>query len=235
MGSDYRTPPLGRGRRVLAAAATVTSALVGVALIAAGLHEPLARVGEDPVASAQSSTSTVARANTETSPTPSPTEPFGPSLPRSEPTALRIAAIELNVEKFTRLGLNGDGSIEAPRAFDTAGWYAKGPSPGQSGAAVIGAHVDSTTGPALFYRLPQVREGDHIEIEREDGRTATFRVSAVERHPKNRFPTERVYGPTGGRPELRLITCGGGFDERRRSYRDNVIVFAHAVARGQGN
>jgi hypothetical protein len=42
---------------------------------------------------------------------------------------------------------------------------------------------------------------------------------------KAAFPTELVYSP---KPVamLRLITCGGSFDHRARSYRDNVIVTA---------
>ncbi|MFD0801849.1 class F sortase [Streptomonospora algeriensis] len=206
--------------------------MAGVALIAAALAGPLARVPESPVAPASSSASTDAQHNAGTSPTPSPNEPFGPALPRSEPTSLRVAAIDLHVDKFTELGLRPDGEIEVPRSFDTAGWYSEGPAPGQPGAAVIGAHVDSETGPALFHRLAHVEEGDRIEVERADGRTTVFRVFGVERHAKNRFPTERVYGPTGGHPELRLVTCGGEFNERRQSYRDNVVVFARSVPRG---
>jgi hypothetical protein len=50
-------------------------------------------------------------------------------------------------------------------------------------------------------------------------------VTEVSRVPKTRFPTDLVYGPTL-EPTLRLVTCGGRFDESQRSYRDNVIVFA---------
>ena len=50
-------------------------------------------------------------------------------------------------------------------------------------------------------------------------------VTGVTRHPKDRFPTAAVYGPTPG-PELRLVTCGGVFDRVRNSYRDNIVVFA---------
>jgi hypothetical protein len=39
------------------------------------------------------------------------------------------------------------------------------------------------------------------------------------------MPTDRVYGPST-RPVLRLLTCGGPFDEDTLSYRDNVVVFA---------
>jgi len=47
-------------------------------------------------------------------------------------------------------------------------------------------------------------------------------------YPKDRFPTEAVYGPTSG-PELRLVTCGGTFDRSARSYDDNVVVDAALV------
>jgi hypothetical protein len=53
-------------------------------------------------------------------------------------------------------------------------------------------------------------------------------VERTERHPKNAFPTGRVYGDTAG-PTLRLVTCGGSFDRASGHYRDNVIVFAVAT------
>jgi hypothetical protein len=53
----------------------------------------------------------------------------------------------------------------------------------------------------------------------------TFRVTTVSRVAKTRFPTDLVYTPTM-QPTLRLVTCGGSFDPARRSYRDNVIVYA---------
>ena len=48
-------------------------------------------------------------------------------------------------------------------------------------------------------------------------------------HPKSRFPTDEVYGDTG-HAALRLVTCGGAFDERSRSYLDNVVVYASLQA-----
>jgi hypothetical protein len=47
----------------------------------------------------------------------------------------------------------------------------------------------------------------------------------MQRHPKSEFPTQRVYGNTET-PELRLITCGGAFDEASGNYLDNVVVYA---------
>jgi hypothetical protein len=47
----------------------------------------------------------------------------------------------------------------------------------------------------------------------------------VEHYAKSVFPTADVYGNTQG-PELRLVTCGGDFDQTSGHYKDNVVVFA---------
>jgi sortase (surface protein transpeptidase) len=139
------------------------------------------------------------------------------------PTTLRIPAIGVRSD-LQRLALDATGAIEVP-VFERAGWWADGPRPGQAGPAAILGHVDSRTGPAVFARLGELVPGDEALVDREDGTTARFVVSAVERHPKDAFPTAAVYGPTL-EPGLRLVTCGGSFDRATGHYRDNVIVFA---------
>lgn len=146
---------------------------------------------------------------------------------RSAPVRLDIPAIELRTE-VTPIGLRRDGTIDVPplRADSPAGWYKNAPSPGEAGAAVLVGHVDTAReGPAVFFRLRELRRGDAISVRRTDGTVADFVVSRVTTHPKNDFPSEDVYGPVDG-PELRLITCGGVFDRSRGSYRSNVVVFA---------
>ena len=140
---------------------------------------------------------------------------------------LQIPAIAVSTP-LVRLGRLPDGSIEVPEDWDTAGWYNRGPRPGQPGPAVILGHVDSTAGPAAFYRLQALRPRDIVRVGLADGRTLVFRVQRLERYPKNEFPTEAVYFPTLDR-ELRLITCGGDFDYAKRSYVDNIVVYATLV------
>jgi sortase family protein len=120
------------------------------------------------------------------------------------------------------------GELAAPHDPARAGWYAAGVVPGDQGPAVIGGHVDSRSGPGVFFRLRTLRPGDLVDVTRSDGRTVRFSVIAVALYPKDRFPTEAVYGPTSG-PELRLVTCGGTFDRSARSYDDNVVVDAALV------
>ncbi len=148
----------------------------------------------------------------------------------SAPVALRIPSIKVDTQGLVDLGLDDKGQLEAPKDFQQAGWYAAGPTPGEFGPSVIAAHVDSHLGPAVFYRLGSLEKGAKVLVERKDGSTATFVVDRVERYPKAQFPTSQVYADTGGRAELRLITCGGDIDRRSGHYVDNVVAYAHLVA-----
>lgn len=143
------------------------------------------------------------------------------------PERVRIPRIGVD---STLVGLRRlrDGTLEVPRDFAVAGWYRQGVKPGDTGAAVLVGHVDSFTGPAVFFRLRELHRGDRITVLRSDGSRAVFAVYATERVPKDDFPTARVYGDTRG-AELRLLTCGGQFDQRTRHYEDNQVVYARKV------
>ena len=150
---------------------------------------------------------------------------------------MRLAIPAIGVETpLLRLGLDPDRSMEVPGDFDLAGWFAGGPAPGQPGPAVIAGHVDSRTGPAVFYRLRELRAGDRIEVTRADGTRLRFVVDSNQSFPKAGVPTGAVFGPTPA-AELRMVTCAGTFDRSRGSYRDNLVVFARLVGtdgRNQG-
>ena len=144
------------------------------------------------------------------------------------PVAVSIPALSV-AGPLEELVADADtGELAAPADPARAGWYAAGVVPGDRGPAVIGGHVDSRSGPGVFFRLRTLRPGDLVDVTRSDGRTVRFSVIAVALYPKDRFPTEAVYGPTSG-PELRLVTCGGTFDRSARSYDDNVVVDAALV------
>lgn len=148
-----------------------------------------------------------------------------PAAADVRPVRLRIPAIGVDAAGLVPLGLGADHQLVAPARFEDVGWYAAGPVPGDPGPAVIAAHVDSRSGPAPFFRLRDLHDGDEVFVARSDGLQTRFVVDAVQRYPKDAFPTGAVYGPAPG-SALRLITCGGSFDAAKRSYRDNVVVYA---------
>lgn len=178
---------------------------------------------------AQAFPSSVPSVPTAVRPTPSGAAPAAPPtvqpLPASDPVRLRVPAIDVDAP-MTRLDLDAAGALRPPPADSPglAGWYGDGTAPGATGTAVTTGHVDTRTGPGVFYNLGAVTKGDTIEISRADQRTAVFAVVAVEVYDKKNFPDEKVYG-SSDRPELRVITCGGGYT-KGTGYQGNIVVFA---------
>jgi hypothetical protein len=157
---------------------------------------------------------------------PAPSRVVSPAA-RSAPVALRIPAIGVSVG-VSELGLNPDRTVQVPTDFQKPGWFRLGPSPGQVGSSVILGHVDSYKGPAVFFRLRSLRVGDRVEVSLADGVVAHFVVRKVAMYPKEQFPARQVYG-SHGYSALQLVTCGGKFDARARSYRSNVVVYTSLV------
>ena len=110
-----------------------------------------------------------------------PTQPvYHPTpvtLQAPDPARIDIPAVGI-ASDLVPLGFNADGSMQVPKRFAEAGWFADGPNPGETGPAVIAGHVDSTRGPAVFYRLKDLQAGNDIVVTRVDGTTANFRVTA---------------------------------------------------------
>ncbi|MGW3987837.1 class F sortase [Streptomyces sp. NPDC004830] len=160
--------------------------------------------------------------------TPRPRPALRP-LPYSRATRLLIPYLQTDAPVMS-LGLDREHRLTAPPGDDPklVGWYEQGAAPGGQGTAVAVGHLDTDSGPAVFAGLPELRKGRIVKVRRADGRTAVYTVDRVRSYEKAHFPSQEVYGARG-RPELRLITCGGSYD-RRKGYSGNVVVFAHLTA-----
>jgi len=165
-------------------------------------------------------------------PTPSVSAPAAPAAPaatpapmaRSTPVRVQIPAIGVD-STLMQLGLQADGSLQVPPSGFPAGWYTGAPTPGELGPAILAGHVDWGGQPGVFSRLRELAPDAQVTITRQDGSTAVFRVTQVNQYPKDKFPTNMVYGDLD-HPGLRLITCGGTFDPQTRNYEDNIVAFA---------
>jgi hypothetical protein len=154
-------------------------------------------------------------------------------LPYALPTHIDIPAVNLHAA-IIRVDLDADGSIGTPPLGNAkvAGWYDRGPTPGQHGTSVIDAHVDSALMKdyrGAFYYLGLVKPGMQVEVTRADHTVAVFTIDEVQVVLKTSFPTAKVYTQTPY-PALRLITCGGDYDSKTHEYLGNTIVYAHLSA-----
>ena len=226
-----------RGGILVAAAVTAVLAVVGGIVLFVGMRgsvgpsaPPLERRAAAP-GSNPTAVSTPSGGISATKPASSPAESpvdLGPVLPGSDPVGLDIPAIGVRSNDLVGLGRAKDGSMEVPTDFGQPGWYTPGPTPGEYGPAVISGHVDSEKGPAIFYRLGELKPGAKVKVSRKDGSVATFAIDKVARYAKAEFPTRLVYGTTK-RAEIRLVTCGGAFDRTTGHYVDNIVAFGHLL------
>lgn len=199
--------------------------LIVVALLTGGPSQPPAPVVDaGPGDHARSpSVRTTTPTPRESAETPS-THPSKPA--QISPVWVDIPDIGVS-SPLLELGLQSDGTVAVPdlQQADQAGWYRYSPTPGETGPAVIIGHVDSKTGPAVFFELGSLKQNDRIKVERADGQVAIFTVDNVSSFDKQNFPTEQVYGDID-HAGLRLITCGGTYDKGSGGYQANTVVFA---------
>ena len=206
-----------RGISLRGSLAVAIPAIVGV-LVAFGIYANLG-VADAPQAAAARDPVRVPP------PTPSTTEPKADANSKPSPVSLTIPAIKV-ASSVTRLGLNKDKTVEVPKDPDDAGWYSKGPIPGQNGSSVILGHVDSKTGPAVFYRLKHLAVGDQIAVKLSNDTVAHYQVTRVAQYANEDFPAKKVYAGSPARPALNLVTCGGKYDRDAGGYQSNVVAYA---------
>jgi sortase (surface protein transpeptidase) len=160
------------------------------------------------------------------SPPPKPAPSAQPAIippTAALPVRIQIPSIDLNTQ-LTQLAVNSTDQPSAPPNPWVPGWYPASPAPGDVGPAIIAGHLDTYTGPAIFWRLSQVQVGDTILISRADGTTITFDVYRIQAVSQQNFPSQEVYGPTPF-PELRLLTCAGTWNSAIGKYSQNLVVF----------
>lgn len=145
------------------------------------------------------------------------------------PVRIRIPAIGIDTA-VQWVGKDAEGQMDVPSNYTDVAWYEVGPPPGTPGNAVIAGHLDSPTGPAIFFRLRELQPGDEIFISNEAGQELRFIVSGSEVYDADNAPLERIFGPAI-KPRLNLITCDGAFDQSIRQYDKRLIVFTEL---GQG-
>jgi hypothetical protein len=115
--------------------------------------------------------------------------------------------------------------MDLPADASVAAWYSPGPSPGQRGSAVLASHVDFGGQLGVFFGLARVDAGARIRVDYDDGSMRWFIVTARQSYEKAELPVADLFR-ADGQPNLVLITCGGEYDRKARSYHDNVVLYA---------
>jgi sortase A len=149
--------------------------------------------------------------------------PATPTPVPSLPTRLIIPAIGVNAA-VEHIGLATDGGMDVPKQWADVAWFDEGPAPGQAGNATIDGHLDSTTAPAVFWRLGALKPGDQVLVVLANEQTIAFNVRAMAHYPYNQAPLQQIFGPSTS-INLNLITCGGSWDAFTKNYSERVVAY----------
>ncbi|HSM44119.1 MAG TPA: class F sortase, partial [Acidimicrobiia bacterium] len=153
-------------------------------------------------------------------------------LAETSPTPVGLSIPVIDVEApIDPYGVDrSSGLMDVPDNVTDVAWYEHGPSPGESGSAVLAAHVDlRNQGPGVFFELGDLEPGDLVEVSFDDGTQQSFEVTASATYPKVELPLDAVFSRSGP-AVLTLITCGGIFDAESSRYDSNVVVYATPVS-----
>jgi LPXTG-site transpeptidase (sortase) family protein len=140
---------------------------------------------------------------------------------------LRLKIPKINVDApVEQVGITKEGDMDVPKGPSNAGWYNKGPRPGENGSSVIAAHYGwRGDQPAAFDNLHQLRAGDKIYVKDKKGETTAFVVRGSRSYDPN-ADTTSVFKSRDGKSHLNLITCEGSWDKDQKSYSERLVVFA---------
>ncbi|WP_226670120.1 class F sortase [Metabacillus litoralis] len=137
----------------------------------------------------------------------------------------QISIPSINVEaQIEEVGLLENGQMGVPEDFNQVGWFKDGVMPGEHGNAVLAGHVDSKTGPAIFYDLEELVEGDEIIVRDKDGKSLTFVVYDKKSYKIESSPVDKVFG-FSYRSQLNLITCTGTFNREKGTHEERLVVY----------
>jgi LPXTG-site transpeptidase (sortase) family protein len=164
-----------------------------------------------------------------------PMQPPAPAAPAQQPPVssapiVRFSAPRVGINAAVEvLTLDGTGAMQDPSTPTKVAWYDFSARPGQLGNVVIAGHVDyANFGPAVFWRLRDLKQGDRVEITLSDGLVFIYEVESLNYYQAANAPVKEITGPTDYEA-ITLITCGGSFNRGSRSYNERLIVRATRI------
>ncbi|MNK46059.1 Sortase family protein [compost metagenome] len=140
-------------------------------------------------------------------------------------TPHHISIPAVHIEARTEpIGFLKNGQMDVPNRTDRVGYLASGVFPGAAGNAIMDGHVDTYTGPAVFYPLKRIKKGDSVYISNAKGYKLRFIVQSVNYYLTEDAPTEAIFGPSSNHG-LNLITCAGRYSRSRHEHEGRLVVY----------
>lgn len=144
------------------------------------------------------------------------------------PVSISIPSIGVDAA-IEETGVLDNGEMGVPEDVDQVGWFEPGFKAGAEGHAVLAGHVDSLSGPAVFYELDKLDVGDQFTLTDKDGREMVFEVKNAESYITDEAPIDEIFGRSDKRM-VNLITCTGDFNRSIGSHEERLVVSAELIS-----
>jgi LPXTG-site transpeptidase (sortase) family protein len=139
------------------------------------------------------------------------------------PTHLSIPSIKVS-SRIVSVGINSKGEMDVPSgSTKNVGWYKYGTAPGDTGSAVLDAHVF-----AAFSNLHALRVGSDIYVTTANNNTLHFVVQETRLYKLGEVPATVLFNRSDTQ-RLNLITCAGKLTANHSTYDHRLVVYAVLV------
>jgi sortase (surface protein transpeptidase) len=216
----------GLGRRKSGRSTLISGLILGVSLFLLGYgaltlrHWHSIRHGGVPAGS-QVATSTPDQPSEQAVPT-------NYSVPADQPLSIAMPSIKAG-GFIQRVGVDKSNQMVAPGNINMAGWYVKSVKPGERGLSIIDGHVHGVYSSGIFYNLARLSIGDKFSVTFGDHSVENFEVKRVDK-VSTKDAERYLYAHYTAIPrQLNVITCGGKYVVKDKSYDGRVIVAASAI------
>lgn len=150
---------------------------------------------------------------------------LGEQLNQNFPIQLRIPSIGVD-SAIEHVGLTLEGSMDVPKNIANSAWFENGTLPGKKGSAVIDGHSGWKDNiPAVFDNLDKIQKGDKIYVTDKKGLTNVFIVQEIRNYDPE-SDASKVFFSKDDKSHLNLITCGGVWDDIKKSHSQRLVVFS---------
>ena len=148
------------------------------------------------------------------------------------PRYLSISKLGVKNARVIAVGVKSNQQLGTPNNIFDVGWYEASGKPGQGKTMVLDGHNGGPTKTGVFKKLPDLKEGDIITVERGDG--VIFNYAVVENNQvplddANKYMSTAFKTPEPGKESITLITCSGDWSASRSTYLSRQFVRAILV------
>ncbi len=148
------------------------------------------------------------------------------------PRYLTVKTLGIHNARILPMGVNQGGELDTPKNIFDVGWYEGSSAPGQGGTLIIDGHNGGPTRHGVFKNLPNLSNGDILEIERGDGVIYKYKVvenNSVSLDDSNAYMATAAESPEPGKESLTLISCTGEWSQSQKTYLSRQFVRAVIV------